>query len=223
MSFANNVEKCYVKLINSLDQGLSKKARTACVSLLKNEALSVFFGLQNNLSILVKSQRPESLEKVIAIALNEEQEQKSKQEIFKYQNINNSFAKHCNISNKPGHTTLSCRYNRNNSHSNSKFQNQQNVRHFTNNNQNSTQNYNNNFRKTNRSNHTHTTNFPIKVCSYCKNRGHLIRECRKLEYKNKHNNSSQNSMPSTSNSKFQTAPRPPTEASAANAVQVEFQ
>lgn len=218
MSFSNKIESCYVKLINSLDETLSKEARSACVSLLKNEALSVFLtGLQTNLSILVKSQRPDSLEKAIACALNEEQEQKSKQEIFKYQNVNNNFARHCNICNKPGHATFSCRFNKQTSQFGPKPQNQY-VRHFNGKkNQNSLpipnqSPSNSNFSETQR-----------KFCAYCKNKGHTIRECRKLEYKKKLNNNQTSSTTSDSSSNFQNAAPLSTERRSANLVQVEYQ
>ncbi|KAJ8935656.1 hypothetical protein NQ314_012705 [Rhamnusium bicolor] len=130
ISFSNKVENCYIKLINTLDISLSKEARNACVDLLQNEAMNVFTtGLQKEISILVKSQKPDTLEKATAIALNEEQELKSKFEISKYQNINNSSAKHCTNCNKPSHTFFNCRYNRN---QNSKYYkvNENNIRHF---------------------------------------------------------------------------------------------
>lgn len=40
------------------------------------------------------TQRPETLELVIAIALSEEQKLKSKLEINRYQNINSSYTRH---------------------------------------------------------------------------------------------------------------------------------
>nr|CAI5865053.1 unnamed protein product [Callosobruchus analis] len=110
MSYSSKVENCYIKLINSLDEDLSPEAREACTRLLKEQALSVFVtGLLSDLQILVKSQRPQSLEKGIAVALQEEQELKSKQEIFKYQNVHNSYVKHCTYCDKSGHTSFNCR------------------------------------------------------------------------------------------------------------------
>ncbi|KAJ8933290.1 hypothetical protein NQ314_014118 [Rhamnusium bicolor] len=63
----------------SIYQSLSQEAWNACVDLLKNEAMNVFTtGLQKEISILVKSQKTDTLEKAIAIALNDEQELESK-------------------------------------------------------------------------------------------------------------------------------------------------
>lgn len=130
ISYSNKIENCYIKLINSLDPKLPLVARQACIDLLKNEALNVFItGLNKDLNILVKSQNPDSLEKAISVALNEEQEFKSKQEMLRYQSVNNSSARLCFNCNKPGHTTINCRYKKNENfnvrafspHQNSKF------------------------------------------------------------------------------------------------------
>ncbi|XP_025829875.1 GATA zinc finger domain-containing protein 14-like [Agrilus planipennis] len=193
MSYANKVENCYIKLINSLDQNLSREAREACVNLLKNQALNVFVtGLQNNLSIIVKSLKPESLEDAIAFALNEEQEQKSRLEIQKYQNVHNNIAKLCSFCNKSGHSSFNCHFNKNNSHR------QHNVRHIQNSNP---QRPNNSSFQTN-SKFSSSKPIQNKVCSYCKNIGHLIGECRKREYNNRmrNNNLSKTHYPGPSNS-----------------------
>lgn len=114
MAYSNKVENCYIKLINSLDDSLTKEARSACLDLLKNQALNVFIsGLNKDLSLIIKASRPESLENAIALALNEEQELKSKLEISKYTNVNNNFVKHCNLCNKSGHTSYNCHSNKN--------------------------------------------------------------------------------------------------------------
>ncbi|XP_050518958.1 uncharacterized protein LOC114346296 [Diabrotica virgifera virgifera] len=84
MSFSNKVENCYIKLINPLDPNLSPDARNACTKLLKNQALNVFIrGLNKDLSILIKARNPDSLKKAVAVAVAEEQEQLSRQEIFR--------------------------------------------------------------------------------------------------------------------------------------------
>lgn len=129
ISYSNKIENCYIKLINSLDPKLPQVARKACIELLKNEALNVFItGLNKDLNILVKSQNPDTLEKAISVALNEEQELKSKQEMFRYQSVNNSSARLCFNCNKPGHTTINCRFKKNENFNVRSFSHQQNTK-----------------------------------------------------------------------------------------------
>lgn len=112
-SYSSRIENCYIKLINSLDENLDASSRIACVNLLKNQALNVFIsGLHKEIALIVKSQRPSDLEEAISIALNEEQELLSRQEISKFQSINNSNnSKLCTYCNKSGHNNFSCFYN----------------------------------------------------------------------------------------------------------------
>lgn len=153
MSFANRVETCYVKIINCLDRTVAKGNRSACVELIKNEALNVFLnGLNKDLTILVKSQKPDSLENAIAIALDEEQQLKSKFETTRFNNLSfkNShsqilsteklFCKYCK---KTNHSIENCfklknknnNLNQNNKfHSNSKINNRSNNSNFNNSN-----------------------------------------------------------------------------------------
>lgn len=175
ISYANKVENCYIKLTNTLKPNLSSEKREACIELLREQALNVFItGLQKDLSILVKSQKPESLELAIAIALSEEQEIKSKIEINRYQNINNSYTKHCTFCNKPGHSNFNCRFNQKGSNIPPN-----NIRHFGNKPHSSQQ-------SNSRSNLQFSSN-NTKFCNYCKHKGHLIQECRKREYNNRKN------------------------------------
>lgn len=213
-SYAAKIENCYIRLVNTLESSLSKDARYACTNLLKLQALNVFIcGLNQNLSILVKSQKPDSLEDAISIALAEEQEQKSKYEILKYQNINHTATKHCNNCNKSGHTTFNCYFNK------SKQNSFQNVRHIAN-------------------SYSSKQNFPVpranshKICNYCKKPGHEISECRKRAYNHNLRQTQQpNSRPSHSysnsnnlHSKSLNSSRPTirTASGTTNQTQVEF-
>ncbi|XP_028157301.1 uncharacterized protein LOC114350633 [Ostrinia furnacalis] len=110
LAYANKVENCYVKLINSLESNQSPAARQACVELLKSQALSVFItGLNKDLNLILKALQPKTLEDAISMAVIEEQQLKSKNEISKFQNINATNTKHCYKCNKPGHTVVNCR------------------------------------------------------------------------------------------------------------------
>lgn len=207
-SYSNKIENCYIKLVNSLDKDLTKDGREACTKLLKTQALNVFIsGLQKDISILIKSQRPSSLEEAISLALAEEQELKSKNEIQKYQSVNHNNAKFCNFCNKPGHTSFYCRSRKDTQH----------VRHYqtrqSNNFSQSSKSFNQSSNMVNPSN-SNFSRARMKSCNYCKKPGHEIHECRKLQYINqmRSNPNSQNSInnsisrnsPSTSN-----IPKPP--------------
>lgn len=81
-SYSNRIENCYIKLIKALDPKLSKEAREANIELLKNQALNIFIsGLNPQLHVLLKSQKPANFEEAVSIAISEEQEIKSRQEM----------------------------------------------------------------------------------------------------------------------------------------------
>lgn len=219
-SYSNKVENSYVKLLNTLDSDLSKEARSACINLLKTQALNVFItGLNKDLSLIVKANKPDSLETAIAVALSEEQELKSKIEINKYQNVNNSYAKMCNFCNKPGHATFNCRYNQNRYEKRS----QVNIKQFQSNHSYSQRNnshFQNNSQLPNHKNQ--------KFCNYCKKNGHIINECRKREYNNNKNKNRNNQQENSANSaernlNYERSQPTPTGSRQANVVQSEYQ
>lgn len=180
ISYSQKVENCLIKLTNSLDGTQTQVERAACVKLLQNQALTVFMmGLQKDLSIIVKSQRPTTLTDAIQYAIAEENEQKSRREIQKFQNLNLKDTKHCSNCNKSGHTTINCYFkNKPNyvpRHSNQQIKEEPNVRHYRSNNH-----------QSNKNPHTsqNTPSFNTKSCNYCKKLGHTIDECRKRAYNN---------------------------------------
>uniref|UniRef100_A0A6P7GMB9 Uncharacterized protein LOC114340564 n=1 Tax=Diabrotica virgifera virgifera TaxID=50390 RepID=A0A6P7GMB9_DIAVI len=164
VSYANRIETLYVKVINSLDSKLTGEPKKALLQVLKNQALHVFMiGLHKDLSLLVKSQKPDSLESAIALALAEEQEIKSQSEIAKYQFPSQ---KTCHICHKPGHLSFNCRQNKNSK------QKEHFVRNFNRNHENTSSN----------------PSYSYKFCNYCKKKGHVIDECRKRQYNNSRRN-----------------------------------
>lgn len=193
LEYSSKVETCYIKLINSLDGSLEEGAKKACIQLLKNQALSVFVsGLNKELALIVKSQKPSDLETAIALALSEEQELKSKFEIQKYQTLN---TKYCSICKRNNHNTINCRFKPNNTIQFQKPQSKPNIRYVNNNqNQNSYKTFQNS------QNFNHNSSSYTKFCNYCKRKGHLINECRKREYNERIRNQTQqtqNTKPSS--------------------------
>lgn len=199
--YANRIEDLYVKIINSLNSEYSREAKQAVIQVMKNQTLHVFVtGLNKDLSLLVKSQKPDSLESAISIALIEEQEQKSKLETSKFQNIQFNNNKYCNNCHRNNHNTINCRLNKfvkpkiesqiksiqnNSSNYQKRFENP-NIPH--NNNQNISQNHS-------QSNFQNNSQNFSKFCNYCKKKGHVIQECRKRAYNNnKNQNNSTNNI-----------------------------
>lgn len=108
--YSSRVENCYIKLIKSLDPKLTKEARDANIDLLKKQALNIFIsGLLPQLHILLKSQKPSTFEDAVSIAISEEQEIKSRQEMSAKQHYNSGI-KRCTNCNKLNHLAHQCRY-----------------------------------------------------------------------------------------------------------------
>lgn len=103
LDYATKIENFLVKLMNSLDEDLTAEEKKANVKLLRTQAQNAFItGLQRDLSLIVKSQKPTSLEDAIALALAEETEIKSRYETQRFGQ------KFCGICNKSGHTKADC-------------------------------------------------------------------------------------------------------------------
>lgn len=110
LNYSNRIENCYIKLIKALNPKLSKEAREANVELLKNQALNIFIsGLNQQLHILLKSQKPSTFEEAVSIAISEEQEIKSRQEMNAKRY--DKGPKKCSNCNMIGHLAFQCRKN----------------------------------------------------------------------------------------------------------------
>lgn len=109
-SYSNRIENCYIRLIKSLDPKLSTEARKANTELLKNQALNIFInGLNPQLHILLKAQKPATFEEAVSIAISEEQEIKSRQEMTSRHFDNKQ--KKCSQCQAIGHLGYQCRKN----------------------------------------------------------------------------------------------------------------
>ncbi|KAL3267627.1 hypothetical protein HHI36_024214 [Cryptolaemus montrouzieri] len=90
-SFSNRVGNCYLKLSSTLDNYIEPAKCVIYTKISQNQALNVFLmELSRDLAIIVKARNPDPLEDTIRMALNEDQESKSRLEISKYQNVGNS-------------------------------------------------------------------------------------------------------------------------------------
>ena len=205
LSFSNKIENLYIKIINSLDSELKGNERDACVNLIKDQALNVFInGLNKDLNLLVKSQKPETLEEAVDIALTEERQLKSNSEIQKFQNLNISH-KFCSYCKKSNHTNSTCRLlNQNNTRNtrpstsrtfqpNFNSQSRPFQNNFQSNSNSYPRSYQNNIKHFSNRNSNNFQQSPRLFCAYCKKPGHHISECRKRQFNNSSINSNNNS------------------------------
>lgn len=172
VSYSQRIENCLVRLTNSLDPNLKSEERSANVKLLRSQALTIFLmGLNRDLNIVVKSQRPNTLEDAISLAQAEEKEQLARREIERHSNT--SYFKPSN-----SHYSRPPHYNINKAQTynfNSRpLQHKTFSSHPISFNSNPKPNFN--FQS--------PSQVPPKQCRYCKNLGHTIQECRKRQYNN---------------------------------------
>lgn len=170
VSYSQRIENCLVRLTNSLDPNLTLAERKANVKLLRSQALTIFLmGLNKDLSIVVKSQRPQSLEDAISLAQAEEKEQQARREIDRHSNPSHFRQNNTNYPKYSGYNSSKPQL----SNFNSKPQQQRTF-----------------FSHSMSLNPTPKPSFhspmqtPPKQCRYCKNLGHTIDECRKRQYNN---------------------------------------
>lgn len=131
------------------------------------------------ISRFLRAQNFDNLSDALTKAIEEERAIGISNNEFKPKN-----PKYCNFCKRNGHSNRECFKNKNNGNSINFNQKSQN------------QNFQNNqYRANNNNSHANSntnTNFQVKICNYCKNKGHLISECRKREYNNNRKASASN-------------------------------
>lgn len=165
-AYANRVENCMVKLLNSLDSDMTQIEIGACEKLIRSQTLNVFIsGLNDPLITIIKAHKPACLEDAFDLAIAEEREIISRQESQKYYSVNNAnINKKCFNCNKFGHISSNCRTKQYDRALYSTKIKTEPVNAFQ---QDQKPQYNSQ-----------------NQCRYCKKPGHTINECRKLKYKN---------------------------------------
>ena len=169
--YSLRLESCLTRIQSDIHYSCEDdKELIGRLAAMEDLAITTFLlGLNSNFSHIVRCRNPKTLSDAITNAVEEEK-------IFKLSKFSQRSAKQCSICQKTGHVASECYKNKNNKNNSTSniYQvdsNYQNNRYGNKNNSNSNlnSNYNVNFNKS---------------CAYCKKRGHLIGECRKLQYKN---------------------------------------
>lgn len=168
MQFSIRIESCLTRLQADIHYSCENdKELVGRIAAMEDLALNTFLlGLNFNFSHIVRCRNPKTLSEAITNAIEEEK-------IFNLSKLSIHSNKQCTTCNKSGHVTSECYKNKNKRFSaNSYHVNTANINEHDNSN---TNQYSN-------------SNFdPNKFCAYCKKRGHLIGECRKLKAKNNNN------------------------------------
>lgn len=136
------------------------------IAAMEDLALNTFMlGLNSSISTIVRCKNPSHLNEAIQYAIDEE----------KLYNLSKSSAKsykNCFICNKPGHNSSECFKNKKRDRDSKIYSNTPSPNTSTNSN----------------------NNYYAKTCNYCKNIGHTIKECRKLQYNMKQRQAADNAQ-----------------------------
>lgn len=183
--FSLRVESCLTRLQAEIQYSCKDEEQLlGRIAAMEDLALNTFMmGLNPNIATVVRCRNPNLLNDAICLAVEEEN-------IFNLSRLSQRSIKSCSICGKQGHNSSECyrkpRSERPPIHKSYHMPNPNSSfsaggrRQFFNSN-NSNPNYYNN-----------------SICAYCKNRGHMIRECRKRQYNEQqraHNNITSNSQP----------------------------
>lgn len=183
ISYHERIDKIITRIIGSLSFK-EREEQSGKIETIKELGLSRFIHHSKpEISRFLRAQSFNNLSDALTKAIEEERAIGISNSEFKQKN-----SKYCNFCKRNGHSNRECFKNKNNAQSINFNQR--------------TQNQNNQYRANNGNHYTNSntsSNFQVKICNYCKNKGHLISECRKREYNNKRKESStQNSNSSSS-------------------------
>lgn len=155
--YINRIETCLKRLLSSVKQAnIDPNLLPGEVAYINKLALHAFLiGISNNISQVLRSREPQSLNDAFNMALEEE----------KF-HITQNKTKHCNKCNRDGHTTFNCRRN---------FSNNNNYKPPFNNNN------NNNYKSYDKNKHVLVLTKQKLFCKYCKKQGHLMEKCFKKQ------------------------------------------
>lgn len=179
MQFSIRIESCLTRLQSDIHYSCEdQKELQGRIAAMEDLALNTFLlGLNSRFSHIVRCRNPKSLSEAITHAIEEEK-------LYNLSKLSNRSTKNCNICNKSGHVASECFKNKNKNLS----RNLHRVNSLTDHGQNSTNQFKNKM------------NFdPNKFCAYCKYRGHLIGDCRKLKAKNNSRSDARNHTSSSYN------------------------
>lgn len=189
--YSLRIESCLTRLQSDIHYSCeNEKELIGRLAAMEDLALNTFLlGMNSDFSHIVRCRNPKGLSDAITHAIEEEK-------LFKLSRLSqrsssSSSSKQCTICRKFGHRSYDCFKNK----PKSSFTNSYHV--------NSNTDHRNNY-SNNSNNITNKNNYiPNQICAYCKNRGHLIGDCRKLKYKNNnymHRDPQRNVIPSSSRS-----------------------
>lgn len=179
--FALRVEACLTRIQADIHYSCSNPNELiGRIAAMEDLALNTFIlGLNSNISNIVRCRNPSSLNDAVTHAVEEEK-------LFNLTRISQRTGKFCSHCNKQGHTSNECFKKKPNSNTSSNPPSQKSY-HVPNPSSSSS---------SANGEGQQNSNYNSKFCAYCKNKGHVINECRKRQYNNQHR--SRNSQPEDS-------------------------
>lgn len=185
--FSLRIESCLTRIQADIHYSCSDKTQlVGRVAAMEDLALHTFItGLNPNIATIVRCRNPTTLNDAITLAVEEEK-------MFNLNKISSRSYKTCQICSKQGHTSSECYQNRSRSrppvHRSYHVPNPAAPLPFSGN-----RNVNN-FRQV----FNNSSNYNNKFCNYCKNKGHVINECRKRQFYNQVRSDNSQPDPATS-------------------------